>query len=112
MKEWTAGDGLLLCWSLAEWCCWQPRVQQRYYSNSRINPDAGKSGTINFVSCKPDARATPSAAMYPLRTAPSMVAGHPVATQSPARNTRGRLSPVWDGRDPLRGRAKTWHGPL
>src|SRR5947209_7154653 len=63
MKEWTAGDGLLLCWSLAEWCCWQPRVQQRYYSNSRINPDAGKSGTMNFVSCKPDARATPSAAI-------------------------------------------------
>ena len=29
--------------------------------------------------------ATPSAAMYPLRTAPSIVAGQPLRVQSPAR---------------------------
>ena len=37
----------------------------------------------------PAVAAKASAARYPLRTAPSMVAGHPVAVQSPARKTRG-----------------------
>ena len=37
----------------------------------------------------PAERASASAAKYPLRTAPSMVAGQPVAVQSPARKTRG-----------------------
>src|SRR5437763_9225847 len=59
-----------------------------YQPNSRMNPVAWRSGTrktFGFRACL----ATASAARYPLRTAPSMVAGHAVAVQSPARNKRG-----------------------
>ena len=51
----------------------------------------GRSGERNWRSLRPAARARTSAARYPLRTAPSMVAGHPVAVQSPARKTRGHV---------------------
>ena len=44
------------------------------------------------------ARATPSAARYPLRTAPSMVAGQPERVQSPARNKFGTLAFAAGGR--------------
>jgi hypothetical protein len=61
---------------------------RRGHRKSRMKPAGGRSGERNFlgefacvVSC--------SAAMYPLRTAPSMVAGQPVAVQSPASMTRG-----------------------
>ena len=52
-----------------------------------MNPVACRSGDRNRRFC-PAARASASAARYPLRTAPSMVAGQPVAVQSPARKTR------------------------
>src|SRR6185312_2649637 len=48
----------------------------------RINPRAERSGVINRAPF-PD---TASAASRPLRTAPSIVEGHPVRVQSPARN--------------------------
>ena len=54
-----------------------------------MNPVAVRSGDRNCASC-PAPRARASAARYPLRTAPSMVAGQPVAVQSPARKTRGQ----------------------
>src|SRR6185312_6489341 len=60
------------------------------YPKSRMNPEAGRSGTRNDVSRAPATQATRCAAAYPLRTAPSMVAGQPVAVQSPARKTRGQ----------------------
>ena len=51
-------------------------------------PSAGKSGwSKRFGS--PQSENMASAARYPLRTAPSIVAGHPVAVQSPARNRLG-----------------------
>src|SRR5579872_787606 len=59
------------------------------YANRRMKPVAGRSGERKRGSLNPAARASASAARYPLRTAPSMVAGHPVAVQSPARKTRG-----------------------
>lgn len=55
-----------------------------------MRPLAGMSGERNRIPLFPEASAKASAARYPLRTAPSMVAGHPVAVQSPARNTRGQ----------------------
>src|SRR5208282_2980815 len=61
----------------------------RGYVNRRISPVAGRSGETNRSDFWPEASSTASAAWYPLRTAPSMVAGHPVAVQSPARKTRG-----------------------
>ncbi len=56
-----------------------------------MNPVGGRFGARNTRSVSPAARATASAAALPLRTAPSMVAGQPVAVQSPARNTRGQM---------------------
>src|SRR6185312_2751488 len=61
-----------------------------YYPNNFMNPDGGKSGATNFVFFLPIAFATHSAAPNPLLTAPSMVAGQPVAVQSPARNIFGQ----------------------
>src|SRR5450631_1295489 len=58
--------------------------------NRRMKPVAGRSGERKCWSLSPAARERDSAARYPLRTAPSMVAGHPVAVQSPARKTRGQ----------------------
>src|SRR5512136_500437 len=48
------------------------------------------SGSRNRAG-RPTAAVTASAARYPLRTAPSMVAGHPERVQSPARKTLGAL---------------------
>src|SRR5271166_6843604 len=62
------------------------------HPNSRINPFAGRSGTWNLRPL------SASAAAYPLRTAPSIVDGHPVAVQSPARNNRGH-GLLCDGRN-------------
>src|SRR5258708_3695162 len=59
------------------------------YSKRRMRPVAGRSGTRNLESFTPAAYVRASAARYPLRTAPSIVAGQPVAVQSPARKTRG-----------------------
>src|SRR5215467_6865365 len=58
------------------------------YLSSRMNPVAGRSGLRNVVT-RPAVWVTASAARYPLRTAPSIVAGQPVAIQSPARKIRG-----------------------
>src|ERR1700675_3895621 len=55
-----------------------------------MRPEGGRSGERNFLSFSPAACRRASAARYPLRTAPSMVAGQPVAVQSPARKTRGQ----------------------
>src|ERR1700728_2129647 len=60
------------------------------YEKSRMKPLAGRSGERKGTSFSPAAWASASAARYPLRTAPSMVAGQPVAVQSPARKTRGQ----------------------
>src|ERR1700694_6351161 len=59
------------------------------YLKRRMRPVAGRSGTRNLESFTPAAYVRASAAIYPLRTAPSIVAGQPVAVQSPARKTRG-----------------------
>ena len=67
-----------------------PQEKKRYPREKiRMNPVAVRSGERNCASC-PVPRARASAARYPLRTAPSMVAGHPVAVQSPGRKTRGQ----------------------
>src|SRR5271166_2240067 len=66
------------------------------YPKSRMNPLAGRSATRNF-GLPPFAAASASAAPYPLRTAPSMVEGQPVAVQSPAMNNLGH-GLVCDGR--------------
>ena len=58
------------------------------YGSKRISPRLGRSGT-RYCSALPDARLTASAAKYPLRAAPSMVEGHPVAVQSPASISPG-----------------------
>jgi hypothetical protein len=50
-------------------------------TNQRINPLAGISGAINLLPSP----TTAPAANLPLRAAPSIVAGHSVAVQSPAR---------------------------
>src|ERR1700676_1059212 len=57
--------------------------------NSFINPLGARSATRKLALLPPANRASASAARYPLRTAPSMVAGQPVAVQSPERKTRG-----------------------
>src|SRR6266849_6566322 len=54
-------------------------------SHMATNPSGSRSGWRNFRGA-PATRSTASAARYPLRTAPSIVAGQPVADQSPARN--------------------------
>src|SRR6266852_4752241 len=54
-------------------------------SHMATNPSGSRSGWRNFRGV-PATRSTASAARYPLRTAPSIVAGQPVAVQSPARN--------------------------
>src|SRR3954463_9921928 len=54
-----------------------------------MKPLDGRSGERNRMAF-PETPVRASAARYPLRTAPSMVAGQPVAVQSPARNTRGQ----------------------
>lgn len=55
-------------------------------ANHRINPLAGISGAID---CALSPTAAPAASL-PLRTAPSIVAGHSVAVQSPARKKPGQ----------------------
>src|ERR1019366_8023827 len=62
------------------------------HANRRIRPVAGRSGDRKRESLRPAARASASAARYPLRTAPSMVAGQPVAVQS-AAGKNSRTSP-------------------
>ncbi len=62
--------------------------------NILIKPLAGKSATKNLCGA-PIVSVSASAARQPLRTAPSMVAGHSVAVQSPARNSRGHGVLAW-----------------
>src|SRR6266850_944944 len=58
----------------------------RYFpSHMDTNPSGARSGCKNLRGV-PFERRTASAARYPLRTAPSIVAGQPVSVQSPARN--------------------------
>src|SRR6267143_2286804 len=76
-----AEGGRRIVWSALEWLYSQSSAGQ---PKTRINPDAGRSSLRLLL--KPSSA---SAALYPLRTAPSMVAGQPVAVQSPARKTRG-----------------------
>ena len=54
-----------------------------------MNPWGGRSGTRKRRE-SPAALESASALRYPARTAPSMVEGHPVAVQSPLRNSRGQ----------------------
>src|SRR5713226_7013930 len=54
------------------------------------NPSAARSSRKNFVGA-PVSFITASAAKYPLRTGPSIVAGQPVAVQSPATKNPGIL---------------------
>src|SRR5271154_6314998 len=58
-------------------------------TNHGINPLAGISGAIN----RPLSPTTAPAASLPLRAAPSIVDGHSVAVQSPARKNPGQS--VW-----------------
>jgi len=58
-------------------------------TNHRINPLAEISGAMN----RPLSPTTAPAASLPLRTAPSIVDGHSVAVQSPARKNPGQS--VW-----------------
>ena len=53
-------------------------------ANSFMKPAGGRGGVRN-VAALPVERAIASAAMRPLRTAPSMVEGQPERVQSPAR---------------------------
>ena len=62
----------------------------------RISPRAGKSAIRNFFPATVFLLA--SAARYPPRTAPSMVAGHPVAVQSPARKKHAPSRTLAPGR--------------
>src|SRR5271170_6720353 len=62
--------------------------------NNRMKPLAGISGAINRLSYP----TTAPAASLPLRTAPSIVEGHSVAVQSPARYSPGH-SVLWRGRN-------------
>src|SRR5207247_382361 len=61
---------------------------------SRIRPAAGRSGIRKDFGV-PAYLVRASAARNPLRTAPSMVAGQPVAVQSPARKRRGNGLTSW-----------------
>src|SRR6267378_6984187 len=72
-----AEGGRRIFWSALEWLYSQSSAGQ---PKIRINPDAGRSSLRLLL--KPSSA---SAALYPLRTAPSMVAGQPVAVQSPAK---------------------------
>src|ERR1700682_2314733 len=54
--------------------------------HSAVSPSGGRSGCKNFWGT-PAVRITASAARYPLRTAPSIVAGQLVSVPSPARNS-------------------------
>jgi hypothetical protein len=72
---------LLLPWKLP------PHTQFR--AQSETSPSARSSGCKNLWGVAA-AFSTASAAKYPLRTAPSMVAGQPVAVQSQARNNLGQ----------------------
>src|SRR5260370_34695434 len=65
--------------------------------NHRIKPLAGVSSAIN----RPPLPITAPAASLPLRTAPSIVEGHSVAVQSPARYNPGH-SVVCVGRNRYR----------
>ena len=82
-----------------------------HWSKNRINPLAGKSGTRNFW-VSPVADASASAAPYPLRTAPSIVAGHPVAVQSPARKSGAKELCERDGKHHFQVQEKTSHALL
>ncbi len=57
----------------------------RCFHQNFDSPSNGKSACRSFAACPNSAR-TDSAARYPLRTAPSIVEGHPVCVQSPERN--------------------------
>jgi hypothetical protein len=66
-----------------------PRMEKAAVTKNN-NSNQAISGSRNFFGC-PAAPVTASAARYPLRTAPSMVAGQPLRVQSPARNRLGIL---------------------
>ena len=68
-------------------CCKQCRYfdsAARYPAHQRERPSVGNSGRRRRAGA-PAASRIASAAKQPLRTAPSIVAGQPVAVQSPAR---------------------------
>ena len=69
----------------------QPRSPRRHRPRATYPAtDYPTSGSRNALA-SPAARVTASAARYPLRTAPSIVAGHPDRVQSPARNRFANL---------------------
>src|SRR5262249_40556455 len=68
--------------------CSAAEVSYGTHGKNFIIPRGGRSATRNF-SCLPAPFITAFWAMYRLRTAPSIVAGQPLAVQSPARNKRG-----------------------